>query len=68
MNDFFDCLNDCSTSSEHQSKCNPLLASYPLGHDNRFDWWKNEFIPYLDSWKSSTISREGSFTDDNRER
>ena len=67
MNDFFDCMNVRSTS-EHQRKRNPLLAPYQLEDDNRFDWLKNKFIPYLDSWKSSTISREGSFTDDDRGR
>ena len=56
------------STSEHQRKRNPLLAPYQLENDNRFAWLKNEFIPYLDSWKSPTISTEGSFTDDDRGR
>ena len=65
MNDFFDCMNVCSTS-EHQRKRNPLLAPYQHADENRFDWLKNEFIPYLESWKSSINSRVVSFTDDER--
>ncbi|CAB4010182.1 Transposable element P transposase, partial [Paramuricea clavata] len=67
MNDFFDCMNVRSTT-EYQRKRNALLAPYRSADDERFDWLQNLFLEYLTNWKSSTESREGAFTDDDRGR
>ena len=67
MNDFFDCMNVRSTT-EHERKRNPWLAPYQHLDDSRLEWLKNEFLPYLTSWKSSIDSREGSFSDDDKGR
>ena len=67
MNNFFDCMNVRSTS-EHERKRNPMLAPYQHTDDSRFDWLKNEFLPYLASWKASVDVREGPFSGDDRGR
>ena len=67
VNDFFDCMNVRSTT-EYQKKCNALLAPYRSTDDERFDWLENVFLKYLTDWKSSTESRKGAFTDDERGR
>ena len=67
MNNFFDCMNVCSTA-EHERRCNPMLAPYQHTDDSRFNWLKNEFLPYLASWKASVDLREGPFSDDDRGR
>ncbi|CAB4007562.1 Hypothetical predicted protein [Paramuricea clavata] len=67
MNNFFDCMNVRSTT-EYQRKRNALLAPYRSADDERFDWLQNVFLEYLTNWKSSTESREGAFTDDDRGR
>ena len=67
MNDFFDCMNVRSTT-EYQRKRNALLAPYRSTDDERFDWLQNVFLEYLTNWKSSTESREGAFTNNERGR
>ena len=67
VNDFFDCMNVRSTT-EYQKKRNALLAPYRSTDDERFDWLENVFLNYLTDWKSSTESRKGAFTDDERGR
>ena len=59
-------MNVRSTTEHH--KHNALLAPYRSTDDERFDWLENVFLKYLTDWKSSTESRKGAFTDDERGR
>lgn len=65
INDFFDCLN-VRSFHEHERKRNPLLAPYRSNTDPRFEWLENVFLRYLADWLSSTQSRAGTFTPDQR--
>ena len=65
INDFFDCLN-VRSFHEHERKRNALLAPYRSTTDSRFDWLENVFLKYLADWLSSTQTRAGSFTPDQR--
>ncbi len=67
INDFFDCLN-VRSFHEHQRKRNELLAPYRSITDPRFEWLENVFLKYLADWLSSTKTRKGMFTPDQRGR
>ena len=51
---------------EHERKRNALLAPYRSTTDSRFDWLENVFLKYLADCLSSTQTRAGSFTPDQR--
>ena len=65
MNDYFDCTNVRSLT-EHEKKRNPFLKPYSSQDDERFSWLKDVFLNYLETWKQSTMLREGNYTADNR--
>ena len=65
MNDFFDCTNVRSLT-EHEKKRNPLIKPYSSQDDERFSWLKDVFLNYLETWKQSTMVREGNYTADDR--
>ena len=66
---FFDCSNVRSTT-EHASKeqKNYRIKLYESVDDERFVWMKNTFLKYLEDWKTSTQTREGTFTATAREK
>ena len=64
-NDFFDCLNVWSFH-EHERKRNALLAPYRSSTDVQFDWLENVFFKYLSDWFSSTQTRPGMYTPEQR--
>ena len=61
MDDFFDCLNVRNTT-EHKTKIKPNLKPYSDPDDERFNWLRNEFMAYFESWKESIENRPGNFT------
>jgi hypothetical protein len=65
MNDFFDCTNVRSLT-EHEKKRNPLIKPYTSQDDERFSWLKDVFLNYLETWKQSTVTREGNYSVDDR--
>ena len=65
MNNYFDCTNVRSLT-EHEKKRNPLLKPYSSQDDERFSWLKKVFLNYLETWKQSTMIREGNYTADGR--
>ena len=65
VNGFFDCAN-VRSQTEHVMKRNDFLAPYRSATNERFVWLKDVFIKYLNDWKESTLSRDGSFTKENR--
>ena len=65
MNNYFDCTNVRSLT-EHEKKRNPLLKPYSSQDDERFSWLKEVFLNYLETWKQSTMIREGNYTADGR--
>ena len=65
MNDFFDCANVRSLT-EHEKKRNPLIKPYTSQDDERFSWLKDVFVNYLETWKQSTMTREGNYSVDDR--
>ena len=65
MNNYFDCTNVRSLT-EHEKKRNPLLKPYSSQDDERFSWLKDVFLNYLETWKQSTMIREGNYTADGR--
>jgi hypothetical protein len=67
VNDFFDCSNVRSTT-EHQRKRNDRIRPYESEDDERLVWMKDTLLKYLEEWKSSTQTREGSFTATEREK
>ena len=67
INDFFDCSNVRSTT-EHERKRNDRIKPYESVDDERLVWMKDTFLKYLEEWKSSTQTREGSFTATEREK
>ena len=67
INDFFDCSNVRSTT-EHERKRNDRIKPYESVDDERLVWMKDTFLKYLEEWKSSTQTREGSFTAIAREK
>ena len=67
VNDFFYCSNVRSTT-EHERKKNDRIRPYESVDDERLIWMKDTFLKYLEDWKSSTQTREGSFTAAEREK
>ena len=65
MNDFFDCTNVRSLT-EHEKKRNPLIKPYTSQDDERFSWLNDVFLNYLETWKQSTVTREGDYSVDDR--
>ena len=65
-NGFFDCTNVRSLT-EHSQK-NPFIMPYTTPDDYRFTWLKDTFLNYLEMWKKSTMTRDGSFSDDARQK
>ena len=66
MNRFFDCTNVRSLK-EHIRKKNTFIMSY-TSNDDRLTWLKDVFLQYLENWKNSTISREGKYSVDERQK
>ena len=67
MNGFFDCANVRSLT-EHVQKNNSFVMPYQSPDDEHLAWLKNVFLKYLESWKQSTMAREGNYTPDDRNR
>jgi hypothetical protein len=67
MNGFFDCTNVRSLT-EHTRKKNPFIMPYSSPNDYRLTWLKEVFLTYLNNWKDSTLTREGNFSSDERQR
>jgi hypothetical protein len=65
MNDFFDCTN-VRSMTEHVSKRNQFIKPYTSQDDERFSWLKDVFLGYLDSWKDSTMARDGEYAANDR--
>ena len=61
VTDFFYCSNVRSTT-EHERKKNDRIRPYENVDDERLIWMKDTFLKYLEDWKSSTQTREGTFT------
>ncbi|KAI8771576.1 Transposable element P transposase [Biomphalaria glabrata] len=61
MDRFFDCMNTRSLSEAH-SVNKPDLLPYTNCDDPRFEFLNNEFVKYLNDWKSSVDKREGPFS------
>ena len=67
MNGFFDCTNVRSLT-EHSQKNNPFIMPYTTPEDYRFTWLKDTFLSYLETWKESTLNRDGDFSADARQK
>jgi len=67
MNRFFDCLN-VQSDKECIKDRNEFCAPYTDVNDHRFMWLKNDLLQFLKSWKMSTMSRPGDFTQSERDK
>ena len=67
MNGFFDCTNVHSLN-EHIRKKNPFIMPYTSSEDDRLTWLKDVFLQYLEDWKKSTLSHEGKYSADERQK
>ena len=67
MNGFFDCTNVRSLT-EHARKKNAFIKPYESAEDERLTWLKDVFLKYLESWRQSTLEREGEYTPDERQK
>ena len=67
MNGFYDCTNVRSLT-EHVRKKNAFTKPYESAEDERLTWLKDVFLKYLESWKQSTLEREGEYTPDERQK
>ena len=65
MNDFFDCTN-VKSLTEHDRKRNHFNKPYSSQDDERFSWLKDVFLQYLESWRQSTMTREGNYSSDDK--
>ena len=63
MNDYFDCTNVRSLT-EHDRKRNHFFKPYSSQDDERFSWLEDVFLQYLESWRQSTMTREGNYSSD----
>ena len=61
MDKFFDIMN-IRNESEGVKKRKPFLNPFRNINDERFLWLQNEFLVYLENWKSSVEKREGNFS------
>lgn len=66
MDRFFDCCNTKPEVSVHKRK--PYLAPYISASDFRFDFLKNTFLKYLETWKASINQRQGNFSKDDKSK
>ena len=64
MDRFFDCMNVRSTT-EADKKRKPDLAPYRSVDDGRFRFF-DEFVQYLEHWKTAVQTRQGQFSQDER--
>ena len=67
MDIFFDIMN-IRNRNECVEKSKPLLIPFTSIEDYRFDWLKNEFLPYFSNWLQSVNSRPGTFTQSSRSK
>ena len=67
INGFYDCTNVRSLT-EHVRKNNAFIKPYESAEDERLTWLKDVFLKYLESWKQSTLEREGEYTPDERQK
>ena len=67
MNGFFDCTNVRSLT-EHVRKKNAFIKPYESAEDERLTWLKDVFRKCLESWRQSTLEREGEYTPDERQK
>ncbi len=67
MNGFFDCTN-VRSRTEHTRKNYSFIKPYESVEDERLVWLKDVFLQYLKSWKQSTLTREGDYTADDRQK
>ena len=67
MNGFFDCTNVRSLTA-HVRKKNAFIKPYEFAEDERLTWLKDVFLKYLESWRQSTLEREGEYTPDERQK
>ena len=67
MNGFFDCTNVRSLT-EHVRKKNSFIRPYESPEDERLTWLKDVFLNYLERWKESTLTCEGEYTSDARQK
>ena len=54
--------------TEHTRKNNPFIMPYSSPNDYRLTWLKDVFLTYLNNWKESTLTCEGNFSSDERQR
>ena len=67
MNGFYDCSNVKSLTDNVRKK-NAFIKPYESAEDERLTWLKDVFLKYLESWKQSTLEREGEYTPDERQK
>ena len=64
MDKFFDCLNVDNYSSGCKER-KPFKQPYRSSNDFRLTWLEKEFLPYLDQWEQSVLSRDVEDDKDN---
>lgn len=64
---FFDILNVRNTT-EGDHKRKPFLQPFRKADDPRFQWLRDVFLPYFESWKDSINSRPGNFNLNDRNK
>ena len=67
INCFIDCTNVWS-KNEHIRKKNQFNKPYTSQNDDRLTWLKDVFLQYLENWKESTLSCDGNYSADERQR
>ena len=67
MDRFFDCLN-VRNQNEGKTKRKEFLKPFRDVNDPRFDWLKNDFLNFFLNWKENIKNRDGSFTENDREK
>ena len=67
LNGFYDRTNVRSLI-EHVRKKNAFIKPYETAEDDRLTWLKYVFLKYLESWKQSTLEREGEYTPNERQK
>ena len=65
MNSFFDCTN-VRSKDEHSRKRNEFIRPYTSCNDERLTWLTDVFLKYLEDWKSSTLTRPGKYSAEER--
>jgi hypothetical protein len=67
MNCFFYCTN-VQSKNEHIRKKNQFIKPYTSQDDDRLTWLKDVFLQYLKNCKESTLSHDGNYSADERQR